>query len=208
MKIKCFEVLQKLFEKQIDLLVGKRQSFDYEVAVKAIRQESKFFGAPREHAKVTKEQKWPYFEAYRNRNLSLEEQENNLRDLRISTIEWMADDSIRCLRFSFNNGQSTTHIGERLNLVNKKIFSERDEIKKVVVGVREAVSQVDYLCFYGRDGSVLCKIEGAKRSGREYTVQLKPDEIIIGIHCTQDDKYLRGIGFYVYRPGIGLPTLN
>lgn len=24
MKIKCFEVLQKLFEKQIDLLVGKR----------------------------------------------------------------------------------------------------------------------------------------------------------------------------------------
>ena len=55
MKIKCFEVLQKLFEKHIALLVGKKEKFDFEIAVKNIRAEAKFFGAPREHRLVTKE---------------------------------------------------------------------------------------------------------------------------------------------------------
>lgn len=93
-KTKCFEFLQSNFVKMIDLLVGKKQHFDFEVAVKAIRAEVKFFGAPREHQTVVKESKWPYFEAYRNAKLPVEEQEAILSEIRISKIEWAVGNTI------------------------------------------------------------------------------------------------------------------
>lgn len=65
--------IQQLFSKNLDILHGKNPPFDFEVAVKALRSECKFFGAPREHVSVSKEQKWPYFEAFRNKALTIED---------------------------------------------------------------------------------------------------------------------------------------
>lgn len=127
-KDRCCEFLQKLFDRKLDLLVGKTPSFDFEVAVRAIRAESKFFGAPREHACVDKEQKWPYFEAFRNAKLSVEEQEAILHDISLSKIEWATGDTIKSLRFTFSNGQTTTVLGERVNLEKSFSFPEKDEI--------------------------------------------------------------------------------
>jgi hypothetical protein len=121
-KAKCFGVLQLLFEKQVDLLVGKRLSFDYEVAVRAIRADLKIYGAPREHISVVKENKWPYFEAYRNPTLKVEEQEALLKDLRITKIEWATGDTIRTLRFSFNNGQTTPMIGSTVPVLQSFVL--------------------------------------------------------------------------------------
>lgn len=38
-KERCCGFLQKLFDRKLDLLVGKTPSFDFEVAVRAIRAE-------------------------------------------------------------------------------------------------------------------------------------------------------------------------
>ena len=108
MKSKFIDALSQMFEKQIDILVGKKPHFDFEVAVKAIRNECRFFGAPRNNTLiVVKEHKWPYFEAYRNSSLKPFEQEAIIKELRIIKIEWSTVDTITTLRFSFNNGVTT-----------------------------------------------------------------------------------------------------
>ena len=73
MKSKFIDALSLMFGKQIDILIGKKPNFDFEVAVRAIRNECRFFGAPRESRFVVKEHKWPYFEAYRNSSLKPDE---------------------------------------------------------------------------------------------------------------------------------------
>jgi len=66
---------------------------------------------------------------------------------------------------------------------------------------------IEYLAFFDRQGVLLCKIEGDRKIGNEQIVELNEDEKIIGIHCTYCERFIRGIGFYVYRPGIGISTL-
>lgn len=73
MKALCIQALKDIFNKQIDILCGKKPNFDFEIAVKNVRSECRFFGAPRSHRAVVKEQKWPYFEAYRSPQLKPEE---------------------------------------------------------------------------------------------------------------------------------------
>ena len=36
-------------------------------------------------------------------------------------------------------------------------------------------SMVDYVAFYDRKGDLICEIGGAKRVGREHTLELKED---------------------------------
>jgi hypothetical protein len=42
----------------------------------------------------------------------------------------------------------------------------------------------------------------------ESILQLVEDENVIGVYCTQCEKMVRGIGFYIYRPGIGFPKIE
>ena len=97
-------------------------------------------------------------------------------------------------------------LGERLNLQNSFEFSSKESIGQVVVGVRES-KLIDFLAFFDRHGQLLCKIEGDRKLGDEQIVELNEDEKIIGIHCTYCERFIRGIGFFVYRPGIGIPKL-
>lgn len=55
MKALCIQALQDIFNKQIDILCGKKPNFDFEIAVKNVRSECKFFAAPRSHRAVVKE---------------------------------------------------------------------------------------------------------------------------------------------------------
>ena len=207
MKKKCVEVLQTFFDKQLDLLVGKRAQFDFEVAVKAIRKEAPFYGAEREHEKVVKEHKWPYFEAYRSPGLTPEEQESIVRDLKVTKIEWAASERIKCIRFTFNNGQTTPHIGQRVDQLQAFEIPNKAEIGTIIIGVRDK-AMIDYLAFYDLNGKELCKISDKQPTGKQYKLDLDEDEHIIGVNCTQCDRFVRGIGFYIYRPGIGIPKLE
>ena len=157
MKRKCVELLQQLFDKQLGLLVGRYAQFDFEVAVKAIRSEAPFFGAVRDHEKVVKEHKWPYFEAYRTPGSTADEQEAILRDLKLTKIEWAASERIKSIRFSFNNGQTTPQIGQRVDQLQAFSIPPEVEIGKVLIGVRDK-SVIEQLIFFDTQGKELIKI--------------------------------------------------
>lgn len=173
-KDRCCSFLQKLFDRKIDLLLGKNPPFNFEAAVKAIRAEAqaRFFGAPREHASVQRELKWPYFEAFRNPAISIEEQEAILSEIKITKVEWATSDTIKSLKFQFSNGQDTAVMGERSVLNNQYTFPSNVEIGQIVVGVRDSGALVDFLAFFDRQGVLLVRIEGDRKLGAESIIEL------------------------------------
>ena len=137
-----------------------------------------------------------------------EEQELILKDLRISKIEWTAVDSITTLRFTFSTGQTTPQIGTHVPLRNSYTLPKGADIGKIIVGVRNGLDYIDYLAFMNKKGEMLVEFEGENQTGPKSFIELEEEEYIIGVHCTQCEKYVRGIGFYVFRPGIGIPNLQ
>lgn len=77
-----------------------------------------------------------------------------------------------------------------------------------MVGVRDSGALIDFLAFFDRQGKLYVRIEGDRKLGAESIFELNPEEKIIGIHCTYCERFIRGIGFFVYRPGIGIPKFD
>ena len=63
------------------------------------------------------------------------------------------------------------------------------------------------MAFFDKEGNLLFEIKAERTIGRKRVLDLDTEETIIGVHCTQCAKFVRGIGFFVYRPGIGLGLL-
>ena len=64
---------------------------------------------------------------------------------------------------------------------------------------------IDSVTFYDTKGEILVGMRGENVKGKLYTMTLSEDETIIGIKATECDKYLRGLGFYVWKIGMGVP---
>ena len=48
-------------------------------------------------------------------------------------------------------------------------------------------------------------MRGENVKGKLYEMKLSDEETIIGIKATECDKYVRGLGFYVWKVGMGVP---
>lgn len=103
-KNKVLASLADAFKKQKSVMCDTKLTFNFEKGIKDVRASLFHFGAPRDHHLVRKQSQWPYFEALRNPQLELFEQEQQLSSLRVTKIEWTTVDVICTLMFHFNNG--------------------------------------------------------------------------------------------------------
>ena len=128
-----------------------------------------------------------------------------LRDLRITKIEWTTLDTICTLRFSFNNGTTSVQLGNRVPIQKEFIVPNDVEIKKIEVAVRGDQEYLEALNFFDEKGVPVLAIRGENVKGTWSTLQLQKDQHIIGIKANMCTKYVRGIIFYIWRLGMGVP---
>ena len=165
------------------------------------------FGAPTTHRVVAKVVQWPQFDKLGGENiLDQFEQESLLRDNKITAIEWTTVDTICTMRFTFQNGTRTPILGNRLKLKKSYKFPRNVSINKVSFTVRGDMEFIDSLTFYDQKGGILVGIKGENVKGKLYTLDLSNEETIIGIKATMCEKYIRGLGFYVWKVGMGVPN--
>ena len=99
-------------------------------------------------------------------------------------------------------------MGDRVPLERFYTFQEDQEIAKIQISVRKDNNYMDSLIFRDRHDYVICKIQGDKQIGEWKTLVLGANESIAGVKATMCEKYVRGIGFFVWSQGMGLPELN
>ena len=79
------------------------------------------------------------------------------------------------------------------------------EIKKIEVAVRGDQEYLEALNFFDEKGVPVLAIRGENVKGTWSTLQLQKDQHIIGIKANMCTKYVRGIIFYIWRLGMGVP---
>ena len=154
---------------------------------------------------VVKSSIWPLYESLKFSGLEKFEQESLLRDVRITKIEWTAIDTICSLRFGFSNGTTTIQLGDRIKLRETFIFPKDIEIKKVAISVRGEQEYLESLTFWDENGNELVSIRGENVKGELKVLELGKYENINGIGANMCAKYVRGLGFYVWKLGLGVP---
>ena len=60
------------------------------------------------------------------------------------------------------------------------------------------------MIFYDAYEQEILAIKGTTVKGEWHTLELKNDEHIIGIKANMCPKYIRGIGFFIWKRGMGL----
>ena len=109
------------------------------------------------------------------------------------------------MRFGFNNGTSSIAFGSRMKISNEFTFPKDVEIKSVMISVRGDDEYLDGMNFIGENGQTLLEIRGKTLKGVWKTMKLDKDMHIIGVKANMCDKYIRGIGFFVWKLGMGVP---
>lgn len=72
--------------------------------------------------------------------------------------------------------------------------------------MREQSEYMDAMVFIDQYDQEICKFAGETVRGNWVSLELEPEEHIIGIKANLCDRYLRGIGFFIWKPGFGLPS--
>ena len=109
------------------------------------------------------------------------------------------------MRFSFNNGTTSIQFGSRVQIRESFTIPKDVEIKKVMVSVRGDDEYLDAMTFYDQHGQVMLDIRGNTVKGVWKTMELGSVEHIIGVKANMCDKYIRGIGFFTWKLGMGVP---
>ena len=198
--------LTEAFQKQKGILVDTKLAFNFDKGVKDVRASLTLFGASREHRVVSKQSQWPYLEALKNPKLELFEQERLLSQLRITKIEWTTVDVICSLRFHFNNGTASPQLGSKVPLKESITLNEGQEVKKIYICVRENQDYMEAMVLVDQNDQLICRFMGEVVTGSWVTLELGPREHVIGIKANMCDRYVRGIGFFLWRAGMGLPS--
>lgn len=56
-----------------------------------------------------------------------------------------------------------------------------------------------------QNDKLICRFAGENVTGSWVTMELGPEEQVIGVKANSCDRYVRGIGFFLWKPGMGLP---
>ena len=108
------------------------------------------------------------------------------------------------MRFRFKNGTFSIASGSQMKISNKSTFPKDVEIKIFMISVRGNDKYLDGMNFIGENGQILFEIRGKSVKEVWKTIQLDKDMHIIGVKANVCDKYIRGIGFFVWKLGMGV----
>ena len=64
---------------------------------------------------------------------------------------------------------------------------------------------LEQMTFWDLNGNEILSFRGENVKGTTTTMELNKGEHIIGIKACMCEKYVRGIGFYVWKIGLGVP---
>ena len=145
------------------------------------------------------------FESIKTQGMEKFEQESTLRDVVITKVEWTTIDTICSLRFSFSNGTTSIQLGDRIKLRETFIFPKDVEIKKVSMHIRGEQEYLETLTFWDENGNKLISIRGENVKGPEKILEIGKNEHINGIQANMCPKYIRGLGFFVWKQFLGVP---
>ena len=109
------------------------------------------------------------------------------------------------MRFGFNNGTSSIVFGNRVKIRESFTLPKDVDIKKVMVSVRGDDEYLDAIIFLDEKDQPILEIRGNTVKGVMKTMQLEKDMHIIGVKANMCEKYIRGIGFFVWKLGMGVP---
>ena len=180
-KQKVLDKIEALFRTQERVLTQSSEGFNYQKAVKELRDDIRMFGAPSNHRAVVKTSTWPMFESIKTQGMEKFEQESTLRDVVITKVEWTTIDTICSLRFSFSNGTSSIQLGDRIKLRETFIFPKDAEIKKIAMNIRGEQEYLETLTFWDANGNELLSIKGENVKGPLKVLEIGKFEHINGI---------------------------
>ena len=64
---------------------------------------------------------------------------------------------------------------------------------------------LDSMQFFNQANELMVEIKGETVKGKWSTMELRDDQHIIGVKGNMCEKYVRGIGFFVWSIGMGVP---
>ena len=84
-------------------------------------------------------------------------------------------------------------------------LQESQEIKKIYVCVRNNLDYMEAMVLVDQNDKVICRFAGDTVTGTWVTLELEPNEHVIAVKANMCDRFCRGIGFFLWKPGMGLP---
>ena len=82
------------------------------------------------------------------------------------------------------------------------------EISKVAVAVRGEQEYLEAMTFTDQNDKEILSFRGENVRGTWSELVLNKNEHIVGIQANMCEKYVRGIGFYVWKLGLGIPIVD
>lgn len=124
----------------------------------------------------------------------------------MTKIEWTTVDVITSLKFHFNNGTCSPQFGPKVALKECVELAEGQEIKKIFMSVRKNLDYLEAMVLVDQNEKLICRFLGEVLRGDWVTLELGQGEQVIGVKANMCDRYVRGLGFFLWKPGMGLPN--
>ena len=128
--------------------------------------------------------------------------------MRVTKIEWTVVDVICSLRFHFNNGTASPQLGTKVPLQESHTLNEGQMIKKIYICVRRNMDYLEAMVLVDQNEQLICKFAGDAVTGDWETLMLGPGEQVIAVKANMCERFCRGIGFFLWKPGMGLLNNN
>ena len=85
-------------------------------------------------------------------------------------------------------------------------LADGQEVKKIYIAVRDNLDYMEAMVLVDQHDSLICRFAGEAVTGSWVTLELAHEEHVIGVKANMCDRYVRGIGFFLWKPGMGLPN--
>lgn len=85
-------------------------------------------------------------------------------------------------------------------------LKDGQEVKKIYVCVRDNLDYMEAMVLVDQHDNLICRFTGDTVTGQWLTLDLGPKEHVIGLKANMCERYVRGLGFFLWKPGMGLPS--
>ena len=87
-------------------------------------------------------------------------------------------------------------------------LKDGQEIKKIYICVRNNYDYMEAMVVVDQNDQLIARFAGDTVTGHWVSIELNQKEQVIGIKANMCDRYIRGIGFFLWKPGMGLPSYD
>lgn len=107
-------------------------------------------------------------------------------------------DVICSLQFEFSDGSVSPQFGTQVAIKESIDVPPHQQISKVAICVRENMDYMEAMVVIDQNDEPICSFSGEAVTGKWQTFTLEKGENIIGVKATQCDRYVRGLGFFLW----------